>query len=76
MANRNHANRQDLVRRGQRLEYFTVAYNSVEGLISIIAGIVAGSVFTGWLRPGQRYRSGVRGGAAVAAASRLERSPV
>src|SRR5664280_2626263 len=36
--------RQDLVRRGQRLEYFTIAYNSAEGLVSIIAGIVAGSV--------------------------------
>jgi divalent metal cation (Fe/Co/Zn/Cd) transporter len=36
--------RHDLVRRGQRLEYFTIAYNSAEGLISIVAGIVAGSV--------------------------------
>jgi hypothetical protein len=36
--------RHDLVRRGQRLEYFTIAYNSVEGLVSIVAGIVAGSV--------------------------------
>jgi len=36
--------RPDLVRRGQRLEYFTVAYNSAEGLVSIVAGIVAGSV--------------------------------
>jgi divalent metal cation (Fe/Co/Zn/Cd) transporter len=32
------------VRRGTRLEYFTVAYNSLEGLISIVAGLVAGSV--------------------------------
>ena len=37
-------NRQDLVRRGQRLEYFTIAYNSVEGLVSIVAGLIAGSV--------------------------------
>jgi divalent metal cation (Fe/Co/Zn/Cd) transporter len=29
---------------GQRLEYFTIAYNSAEGLVSIVAGIVAGSV--------------------------------
>lgn len=36
--------RQDLVRRGQRLEYFTIAYNSVEGLVSIVAGLIAGSV--------------------------------
>jgi divalent metal cation (Fe/Co/Zn/Cd) transporter len=33
-----------LVRRGQRLEYFTIAYNSLEGLVSIAAGAFAGSV--------------------------------
>jgi divalent metal cation (Fe/Co/Zn/Cd) transporter len=37
-------NRRDLVRRGQRLEYFTIAYNSLEGLVSIVAGAIAGSV--------------------------------
>jgi divalent metal cation (Fe/Co/Zn/Cd) transporter len=37
-------NRQDLVRRGQRLEYFTIAYNTAEGLVSIVAGLIAGSV--------------------------------
>lgn len=37
-------NRQDLVRRGQSLEYFTIGYNSVEGLVSIVAGLIAGSV--------------------------------
>src|SRR5467141_1750001 len=37
-------NRHRLVGRGQRLEYFTIFYNSLEGLISIIAGLVAGSV--------------------------------
>src|SRR5436305_1398669 len=37
-------NRRELVRRGQRLEYFTIAYNSLEGLVSIIAGAIAGSV--------------------------------
>jgi len=36
--------RQNLVRRGRQLEYFTIVYNSGEGLISIVAGIVAGSV--------------------------------
>ena len=36
--------RQNLVRRGRQLEYFTIAYNSAEGLVSIVAGIVAGSV--------------------------------
>lgn len=33
-----------LVRRGQWLEYFTVAYNSLEGLIAIVAGLFAGSI--------------------------------
>ena len=36
--------RHNLVHRGQQLEYFTIAYNSAEGLVSIVAGIVAGSV--------------------------------
>jgi divalent metal cation (Fe/Co/Zn/Cd) transporter len=37
-------NRRDLVRRGQQLECFTIVYNSLEGLVSIVAGLVAGSV--------------------------------
>src|ERR1035441_2944737 len=37
------APRHNLVRRGQQLEYFTIIYNSAEGLVSIVAGIVAGS---------------------------------
>lgn len=36
--------RQDAVRQGKRLEYFTIAYNSAEGLVSIVAGLFAGSV--------------------------------
>jgi divalent metal cation (Fe/Co/Zn/Cd) transporter len=44
MATATTPNRQDLVRRGQRLEYFTIGYNSVEGLVSIVAGVIAGSV--------------------------------
>jgi divalent metal cation (Fe/Co/Zn/Cd) transporter len=36
--------RESQVRRGLRLEYFTIAYNCLEGLISIIAGLFAGSV--------------------------------
>src|SRR5258708_35149586 len=38
----NH--RRDLVRQGQRLEYFTIAWNSLEALVSIVAGLIAGSV--------------------------------
>ena len=44
MATASTQDRQRLVRHGQQLEYFTIAYNSAEGLVSIIAGIVAGSV--------------------------------
>lgn len=36
--------RQQLVRRGKLLEYLTVAYNSLEGLIAIGAGLLAGSI--------------------------------
>lgn len=36
--------RAEFVRRGQRLEYFTIGYNSLEGVISIAAGLIAGSV--------------------------------
>ena len=38
------ASREEYLRRGRRLEYFTVGYNSLEGVCSIIAGILAGSV--------------------------------
>src|ERR1039457_5804391 len=44
MATASTQNRRNLVRRGQRLEYFTIAYNSAEGLVSIVAGLIAGSV--------------------------------
>lgn len=36
--------RQDLVRRSQRLNWLTLAYNSLEGVLSFGAGLVAGSV--------------------------------
>lgn len=36
--------REIAVRRGRRLEYLTVLWNSLEALISIVAGIVAGSI--------------------------------
>lgn len=32
------------VRRGRWLEYFTIGYNSLEGLIAVSAGLVAGSI--------------------------------
>lgn len=36
--------RADLVRRGRWLEYFTIIYNSLQGIIAIGAGIAAGSI--------------------------------
>lgn len=33
-----------LVRRGRYLEYFTIVYNSLEGLIAVAAGLIAGSI--------------------------------
>src|ERR1041385_1581437 len=36
--------RPEFVRLGRRLEYFTIAYNSLEGLLSIVAGLSAGSI--------------------------------
>ncbi len=37
-------NREQIVGRGKRLEYFTIAWNSAEGLIAIVAGLFAGSI--------------------------------
>ena len=37
-------NRAQLVSRGRKLEYFTIAYNSLEGLIAVVAGLMAGSI--------------------------------
>jgi divalent metal cation (Fe/Co/Zn/Cd) transporter len=36
--------RTKLIKRGQSLEYFTIGYNSLEGLIAIVAGMFAGSI--------------------------------
>jgi divalent metal cation (Fe/Co/Zn/Cd) transporter len=32
------------VQRGRRLEYFTVVWNTVEGLVAVVAGMIAGSI--------------------------------
>ena len=44
MGQKPNASRENQVKRGRKLEYFTIIYNSLEGLISIIAGLIAGSV--------------------------------
>jgi divalent metal cation (Fe/Co/Zn/Cd) transporter len=36
--------RQAVAQRGKRLEYFTIAWNSLEGLVAVIAGALAGSI--------------------------------
>jgi divalent metal cation (Fe/Co/Zn/Cd) transporter len=36
--------RQALARRGKQLEYFTIAWNTLEGLVAVAAGAVAGSI--------------------------------
>jgi divalent metal cation (Fe/Co/Zn/Cd) transporter len=41
---RSEFTRPELVRRGRYLEYFTVVYNSLEGLIAVLAGMTAGSI--------------------------------
>lgn len=37
-------NRTSLVLRGRRLEYFTIAWNVLEGVVAVIAGVVASSI--------------------------------
>jgi divalent metal cation (Fe/Co/Zn/Cd) transporter len=32
------------IHRGRRLEYFTIAWNTMEGLVAVVAGIIAGSI--------------------------------
>ena len=44
MAATGAASREEDVSRGRRLEYFTIGYNSLEGVTSIVAGLIAGSV--------------------------------
>ena len=36
--------RADVARHGRNLEYFTIVWNSLEGLIAIVAGAIAGSI--------------------------------
>ena len=36
--------RQLIAERGKRLEYFTIGWNTLEGLVAVIAGAMAGSI--------------------------------
>ena len=44
MASIDTLERPAAVLRGRRLEYFTVVWNTLEGLVAVLAGIVAGSI--------------------------------
>jgi divalent metal cation (Fe/Co/Zn/Cd) transporter len=37
-------NRTGMVQRGRRLEYFTIVWNAIEGLVAVITGVIAGSI--------------------------------
>ena len=39
-----NSNRPALIKKGRYLEYFTIGYNSLEGLIAVTAGLIAGSI--------------------------------
>ena len=44
MTNAIPVSRQELVRRGQRLEYFTIAWNALESLVAVVSGAIAGGI--------------------------------
>jgi divalent metal cation (Fe/Co/Zn/Cd) transporter len=44
MAEITDPDRSALARRGRRLEYFTLAWNFLEGLVGVVAGVTAGSI--------------------------------
>ena len=44
IATTSTSSRASLVKRGRKLEYFTLGYNFLEGLLSVGAGLLAGSV--------------------------------
>src|SRR5580765_4865412 len=44
MAGEIVSDRVGVARRGRRLEYFTIGWNSLEGLVAVVAGLVAGSI--------------------------------
>jgi divalent metal cation (Fe/Co/Zn/Cd) transporter len=44
MAEIANPDRVALARRARRLEYFTIAWNSLEGLVGVAAGVMAGSI--------------------------------
>lgn len=41
---RGRLDRQAVAGRGKKLEYFTIAWNCLEGLVAVVAGAIAGSI--------------------------------
>ena len=44
MTNSTVLTRHEFVKRGEKLEYFTVAWNSLEGIVAVVAGAIADSI--------------------------------
>jgi divalent metal cation (Fe/Co/Zn/Cd) transporter len=44
LALKSDSARQSIAERGKRLEYFTIGWNTLEGLVAVIAGAMAGSI--------------------------------
>jgi divalent metal cation (Fe/Co/Zn/Cd) transporter len=44
MAEAGIIDRMAMARRGRRLEYFTILWNTLEGIVAIVAGAIAGSI--------------------------------
>ena len=38
------SDRMTFVGRGRRLEYFTVGWNAIEGVVAVVSGVIAGSI--------------------------------
>jgi len=58
-------NRQSVARRGKHLEYFTIAWNTVEGLVAVGRRYTRRQHLTGGIRYRQFYRGHVRRRAAL-----------
>lgn len=58
---RGRIDRQAVAGRGKKLEYFTIAWNCLEGLVAVVAGALAGSISLVGFRNRQLHRGHIRG---------------